>query len=141
MIRYLDTSLLVAAYTTEAKTRSVQTWLGEQTADELAISDWVITEFSAALSIKLRTGQLDVETRADALMLFARFCAESTAILPVTALHFRIAARFSDQHALGLRAADALHLAICADHGASLFTLDAGLADAGTALGVASILL
>jgi predicted nucleic acid-binding protein len=89
----------------------------------------------------LRTGQLDVETRADALMVFARFCAESGAILPVTALHFRIAARFSDQHAISLRAADALHFAICADHGTTLLTLDAGLVDAGMARGVSSVLL
>ena len=141
MIPYLDTSLLVAAYTTEARTPSLQTWLGEQAADELAISEWVATEFSAALSIKLRTGQLDSATRADALMLFARFCAETVSMLPVSALHFRIAARFADQHVLGLRAPDALHLAICADHGATLYTLDRRLADAGPVLGFPSILL
>jgi hypothetical protein len=141
LIRYLDTSLLVAAYTSEARTSSVQTWLGEQPVDELAISDWVVTEFSAALSIKLRTDQLDAETRADALVLFARFCTETVSILPVSALHFRIAARFTDQHTLALRAPDALHLAICADHGATLYTLDRRLADAGPALGCPAILL
>jgi predicted nucleic acid-binding protein len=141
LIRYLDTSLLVAAYTTEPRTPSIQTWLGEQAADELAISDWVVTEFSAALSIKLRTGQLDEETRAEALTLFTRFCTETVSILPISGLHFRIAARFADQHTPGLRAADALHLAICADHGASLYTLDRRLADAGAALGCQAILL
>jgi predicted nucleic acid-binding protein len=119
----------------------MQSWLGEQLADELAISEWVVTEFSAALSIKLRTGQLDTETRADALTLFAQFCAETATLLPVSALHFRIAARFADQHALGLRAPDALHLAICADHGATLYTLDRRLADAGPAVGCNAILL
>jgi uncharacterized protein len=141
LIRYLDTSLLVAAYTTEARTSGVQTWLGEQPADELAISEWVMTEFSAALSIKLRTGHINVATRADALALFARFCAETVAIFTVSTLHFRIAARFADQHALGLRAPDALHLAICADYGATLYTLDHRLAEAGPALGLNSILL
>jgi predicted nucleic acid-binding protein len=138
---YLDTSLLVSALTTEAKTASVQSWLGEQPASELAISEWVITEFSAALSIKLRTGQLDPGTRADALTLFARFCSETAEVLPISGLHFRIAARFADRHALGLRAPDALHLAICADHGATLYTLDRRLADAGPGLGLKSVLL
>jgi hypothetical protein len=55
---YLDTALLVAASTNEAGTERMQHWLGRQPEDNLAISDCVATEFSAALSIKLRTGQM-----------------------------------------------------------------------------------
>jgi hypothetical protein len=40
-----------------------------------------------------------------------------------------------------LRAGDALHLAICADHGATLCTLDRRLGDAASALGVKSMLI
>jgi len=39
------------------------------------------------------------------------------------------------------RAGDALHLAICADHGATLCTLDRRLGEAGPALGVKTTLL
>jgi predicted nucleic acid-binding protein len=64
---YLDTSLLVAALTVEANSSGVQTWLSQQAPGDLVISDWVEAEFSAALSIKLRTGQLAVEHRSRAL--------------------------------------------------------------------------
>lgn len=138
---YLDTSLLVAALTREAKTATVQSWLDGQEPAELAISEWVVTEFSAALSIKLRTGQIAADHRATALQAFARLAAESLTVLPISGLHFRTAARLADQHALGLRAGDVLHLAVCADYGATLATLDRRLGNAGSTLGIATTLL
>lgn len=138
---YLDTSLLVAALTRERETGRMQAWLGEQEPDNLAISGWVMAEFSSALSIKLRARQIDAAQRAAALAMFTRLSAESFMTLPISGMQFRTAARFADQHALGLRAGDALHLAICADHGASLCTLDRRLHLAGEALGVATVLL
>ena len=133
---YLDTSVVVAALTNEAKTALIQAWLGDQEPDQLTISDWVVTEFSAALSIKLRTRQIAASDRASALATFARLCTESLEILPISGRHFRAAAGFADRYPVGLRAGDALHLAICADHGATLGTLDHRLSNAGLALGV-----
>ena len=88
----------------------MQRWLGQQQADDLAISDWVATEFSSALSIKLRTGQIEASHRADALATFTRLATDSFTVVPVSRLQFRTASRFADQHTLGLRAGDALHL-------------------------------
>jgi uncharacterized protein len=133
---YVDTSVIVSALTREADTALSQTWLTSQETSELTISDWTVTEFASALSMKLRTGALNADHRADALSAFTRLCAESLRTLPVTREDFRAAARFADQSELNLRAGDALHLAICANHGASLCTLDRRLAEAAPRVGV-----
>jgi predicted nucleic acid-binding protein len=137
---YLDTSLIVAAITNEAATKSARTWLGDNPG-KFHISDWVITEVSSALSMKMRTGALTAAHRAEIQAFFRRMIIENFTLLPVTSAHFHRAALFADQHDLGLRAGDALHLAIASDAGARLCTLDRRLAEAGRQMGTTTILL
>jgi predicted nucleic acid-binding protein len=141
LICYLDTSLVVTALTNEPRTKDVLQWLGHLRTDSLRISEWGMTEFSAALSIKQRVGTLDATSRAATLQKFREFVSSAVEILPVGGGHFKAAALFADQYSLGLRAADALHLAIASEHAAALHTLDRRLADAGLALGVKTVLL
>lgn len=138
---YVDTGVLVAALTNEARTASVQKWLAGQPPEELAISDWVVSEFSSALSMKLRMRQLDPEMRAAVLAQFKMLQEETFTVWPITREAFRAAARMADAYSTGLRAGDALHLAVAANHGAQLVSLDKGLVDAALALGISARLL
>jgi len=135
---YLDTSLVVSALTHEIDSPQVLDWLASQTSG-LVISDWVIAEFSAALSIKIRTRQINSQQRTSALAAFSRICARSATVLEVRREHFLKAARLADEYEPGIRGGDALHVAICSDCGATLCTLDRRLCEAGPAFGVPTI--
>lgn len=135
---YLDTSLLVAALTPERRTAEVQRWLAKQKPDDLVISDWTITEFSAALSMKVRSRQLDPESRSDALALFTRLARETFSVLPVAREDFREASRLADLHESGLRAGDALHLGVVANHGERLLSLDRVQVEVAVAAGISA---
>ncbi|WP_198174289.1 type II toxin-antitoxin system VapC family toxin [Mesorhizobium xinjiangense] len=138
---YVDTSVLVASFTNEIATARVQRWFAEQASEQLAISDWVVTEFSSALSIKMRTRHIGENDRAQILAAFTQIVADSFVTVPVTPIDFRTAARFADRHDLSLRAGDALHLAAASGRGATLCTLDQRLAHAGVALGANAVLV
>ena len=132
---YLDTSVLVAALTREDATERAQAALSEAEAGTLCISGWVTTEFSSALSIKLRSGDIDLSTRNRILAGFARLVADSFDVVPVEVAAFMTAARFADRHELGLRTGDALHIAVAMQHGATVLSLDRRLVEAGAAIG------
>ena len=125
---YVDTSVLVALCTNEAKTADVVNWYAACT-DELASAAWCVTEFASALGIKQRTGQLTESQAQAAWVKFERMCANDLQLLPVEATTFHKAATLTMDVTAGLRAGDALHLA-CAMQAkaAGMVTLDAVLA-------------
>ena len=123
MTYYLDTSLMVAALTPESHTDRAQHWLETNISETLTISEWVVTEFSSALAMKVRMHVLTLDERAQALSLFAQMVAGLFHVEEVKSTDFRIAAAFANDYESGLRASDALHLAIASERGATLVTL------------------
>ena len=89
---YVDTSIWISAVKKEAKSEDVRSWLDELGSKILVISDWVVAEFSSALSLKIKTGQISIEQRAIALGAFSTAIHDSVNVLPVKSSHFRSAA-------------------------------------------------
>jgi predicted nucleic acid-binding protein len=136
LIYYLDTSAAVAAHTREVATERVQAWLGDAAPGALRVSRWVLTEFSSALSLKVRTGALTLEQRARVLANWTHFVNDEITVMDVTPDAFDLAASYAGRHDLGLRAGDALHLAVASTQGLALVTLDERMAMAAPELGV-----
>ena len=126
---------MIAFLTPEAITRAVRARFARFAPGETLLSDWLTTEVSSALSAKVRIGTLTLSQRATALAAYQRMFLDNHIVLSVTASDFRAAARFADRHDLGLRASDALHLAIATEHRSTVLTLDRRLHTACLALG------
>lgn len=138
---YIDTSVWVAALCREPFTARAQAWLEKQAAGALHVSGWVQAEFASALSLKQRVGQLDAEQAATVLTLFSATLDQACQRVNVEEGDFALAARLVADPSSGLRAGDALHLAMAARQGLALVTLDSILAKAAVRFGVQARLL
>ena len=141
MKTYLDTSLVVSALSNEPRSPEMRRWLASCPGDDLLISDWVMTEVSAAFAVKVRTGDLSPTMHESAIRQFSLMGARLFQKVPFDVRFFKVAADMAGQPEAGLRVSDALHLAICAQQADRLCTLDAGQAQAGAQLGMVVILL
>lgn len=133
---YLDTSVVVALLTVEPRTSEVVTWYGKLRETPIT-SDWLLTEFASALSIKLRTGQINEGQARMVREEFELLAGGGLRLVSVSRDAFRRAAAMVRQHDHGLRAGDSLHLAVALELKASrMATLDATLAANVKRLGI-----
>ena len=135
MSAYLDASILLPTLIAEPMTEAVYDYLGAD-HQELLISDFAAAEVASALSRLVRMALL---TEADASARLADFDAWRAAMsLPVDirASDARLAYVYVRRFDLGLRAPDALHLAIARRLDATLVTLDRRLTAAARELGI-----
>ena len=132
----MDTSVLLPTLIAEPTTEAVYDYLGA--ADqELLISDFAAAELASALS---RLVRMDLLTDTDASARLADFDAWRAAMsspVDIASSDARLSYIYIRRFDLGLRASDALHLAIARRLDATLVTLDQRLATAARELGVA----
>lgn len=133
---YLDTSAAVPMFVPEPASPAIEAWF-ESCADPLVSSDWIVTEFSSALSIKVRKGEISAKQVQAAWKDFDAFCKSGLRLLPVSRKAFTEAAGIVRNAASGLRSGDALHLAMALEVGASgIATADETLAKNAKANGL-----
>lgn len=135
MTTYCDTSLLVPLLTPEAFSEVVEGWFASQPQGLISYSSWTETEIASALARKQRSGRIDVASRARGLALW-RDLSRAMVRVAVEPGDFDRAATLVDSGARGLRASDALHLAVVLRLGLDLATFDRDLATAARDEGV-----
>ena len=132
---YFDTSFLVPLILPEATSDKIAAFIRSLAAEAFTVSHWTLVEFSSLIAREVRMGQLDrgAAMRADAR--FGEMVEASFAVLLPTANDFALARQYLRKPETGLRAGDALHLAVANNHhAAAIYSLDKILLRAGTIL-------
>ena len=139
---YLDTSVVASLVLNDAHSATVRKWFERKKRDQFAISDWTRVEFASAVAHLERMAQLD-RSQADAARATFRDEVESAMeVLRLRHEDFGLAVDLLAAPATGLRAGDALHLAIVRNAALPGFeTLDEGLAQAAKLLRIPARLL
>ena len=132
---YCDASLLVAVLTPERHSGEARRWFVAQGEANFVISNWVDAEIASALAMKVRRGVLTQQERVLVWSEWEDVLATRIPSSEVQVEDFRRAARLVDAGP-GLRAGNALHLAIAVRLRCAVATLDHDLAEAARALGL-----
>ena len=134
---YLDTSAAIPLFVAEPASDAVDAWF-ESCDEPLISSDWILTEFASALSIKERRGEIGQKQAQTAWKEFESFCGSGLRLVPVSRQGFVHAARLARNARSGLRSGDSLHLSMALELGAvGIATADANLAKNARSLGLA----
>lgn len=138
---YVDTSILVALCTTEPKSDTVDKW-HESSSAKMISSTWAFTEFSSALSLKVRTNQITEKQSREAWKKFDALCQNDIELMPVEGKVYYSAGILLIDSKSNLRAGDALHLAVAKQFKSrSLATLDKVLGANAARLKIKAVLL
>ena len=117
-MQYLDTSCVVPLFVPEPASVAAATWFEE--CNELLVSaDWMMVEFSSALSMKVQRKELSQKQALSAWNEFEVFCQSGLRLIAVSRTAYKRAALLAGNGRSGLRAGDSLHLAVAVECGAT----------------------
>lgn len=136
-MQYFDTSFLVPLILPEATSEAIAGFFDGLSADQFAVSPWTRVEFASLLAREVRMGGLDAAAARGAGARFETMVEESFTVLLPDRGDFDRASEWLGYFETGLRAGDALHLAIAGNRGAdAIYSLDKLLIQAGKKLGL-----
>ena len=132
---YFDTSFLAPLVLPELTSDRIAAFVRRLPVEELTVSHWTRVEFFSLIARDVRMSVLDAATGARADARFEAMVDASFAVLLPNAEDFGLAKRYLGKFNTGLRAGDALHLAIAGNRqAAAIYSLDKGLLMAGRLL-------
>jgi uncharacterized protein len=133
---YLDTSVLIPLFVREAGTERVLAWLQSESGTRLLASDWAVTEFASAITAKVRAQHIDSELAKRAFARFLAFANRHCTLLTLDRVVFHEATNLARDAKNGLRAGDALHVALALISKARQFAcLDKAVCDSAARVG------
>ena len=131
---YLDTNFVVSLFFDDAHSQRTHVWMASVWRP-LSASALLETEFHALVNRRERARAISKYVATDVRRQFSEDILARSERLALTASSGLRAAALARDPDLRLSAADALHLALCVDHGKTLVTFDTRLADAAKACG------
>ena len=132
---YFDTSFLAPLVLPESTSDRIAAFVRRLPVEDLTVSHWTRVEFSSLIARDVRMSVLDAAAGARADARFEAMVDASFAVLLPNADDFGLAKRYLGKFNTGLRAGDALHLAIAGNRQAeAIYSLDKGPLMAGRLL-------
>ena len=136
---YFDTSFIAPLFLPEPDSERIENLVRSLRSGSLAVSHWTHVEFASLLGRRARMKELTERQAAQVLTLFEQLIVDSYHVILPTVGDFDLAVHLLENRRTGLRAGDALHLAIAQNHRAEQFyTLDAGLLKAAATYGISA---
>jgi predicted nucleic acid-binding protein len=132
---YFDTSFLTPLIREEKTSSRVARFIAGLPTGELAISEWTEVEVASLLARHVRMGTIRSDEAREADALFENIVRQSFVVLSPGSGDYILARRYLHNYETGLRAGDALHLAIAGNHQAdAIYSLDRTMIKAGKIL-------
>jgi predicted nucleic acid-binding protein len=138
-MHYFDASYLIPLVRVEPLSNRVESFIESLSPTGFVTSLWTLVECRSALAREVRMGKMSTDLFARCRRELDEFLSASVRLVLPGEEDYRLAVHMIEDHQSGLRAGDAMHLAMARRLGSAyLLTLDRKLAATAQAKGIAA---